>query len=94
MLENTYNQEILNLSSGESFEDDLVFHFDGTYDFIYDQNSTYIDGGVYTERTISLWFKVDDKEIFDRKQIIYEEDGTTRGLKIYVEEGRLFFDVG
>lgn len=93
MLENTYNQEILNLSTSESLDDDLVIHFDGTYDFIYDQNSTYIDGGVYTERTISLWFQVDDKDISDRKQIIYEEDGTTRGLKIYVEDGRLFFDV-
>ncbi len=47
---------------------------------------------IYTNRTISLWFRVDDKNVASQ-QVIYEEDGTSRGLDIYVKDGRLFFNV-
>ena len=47
---------------------------------------------IYTNRTISLWFRVDDKNVA-RKQVIYEEDGLTRGLDIYLQDSRLFFNV-
>ena len=47
---------------------------------------------VYANRSVSLWFKVDDVNP-DRQQVIYEEDGITQGLKIYLEDGRLFFNV-
>ena len=48
--------------------------------------------GVYDRRTISLWFKVDDLQNND-ELIVYEENGITQGLNIYVENERLFFDV-
>ena len=47
---------------------------------------------VYANRTVSLWFKVDDANN-ERQQLIYEEDGITQGLKIYLEDGRLFFNL-
>ena len=43
-----------------------------------------------TQRTISVWFKADDVSISSRKQVIYEEGGTWRGLNIYVHAGRLY----
>ena len=63
-----------------------TLQFAGEYNF-----GTEADSGVYQERTISLWFSVDDK--MGSRQVIYEEDGTSQGLNIYVENGRLFFDV-
>ena len=45
---------------------------------------------LYANRTVSLWFKVKDLTS-DRQQIIYEENGLTQGLDIYLEDGRLFF---
>ncbi len=76
-----------------NLSDDLLINFYGQYNFNSDGDPIDIDRGVYGKRTISLWFQVDDKDLDDRQQVIYEEDGTTRGLKIYVENGRLFFDV-
>ena len=93
MQENTSNQENLNLSANESLDEDMINHFDGRYDFIQDKDSTYIDGDIYAKRTVSLWFYVNNKDISDRKQVLYEEDGQTRGLDIYVEDGRLYFNV-
>ena len=45
---------------------------------------------LYSNRTVSLWFKVDDLTS-DRPQLIYEENGLTQGLDIYFEDGRLLF---
>ncbi len=64
-----------------------ALQFEGQYNF-----GSEADRDIYTERTISLWFKVDETTL-DREQVIYEEDGATRGLDIYVEDGRLFFNV-
>jgi len=47
---------------------------------------------VYDHRSVSLWFKVNDVNN-DFQQIIYEEDGITQGLKIHLEDGRLFLNV-
>ena len=81
------------LEQDKPLNDDPITQFDGRYDFIQDEDSTYLDGDIYAKRTIALWFQVEDKDIADRQQVLYEEDGTTRGLSIYVEDGRLFFNV-
>lgn len=88
MLNNLSKQSNSSLSN-----DGLVTQFDSRFDFTQEQDSTNIDGDIYAQRSISLRFKVDDKDISDREQVLYEEDGNSRGLKIYVKKGRLFFDV-
>ena len=45
---------------------------------------------LYDERTVSLWFKVDDAQN-NGTLTIYEEDGSTQGLNIYVENDQLWF---
>ncbi len=43
----------------------------------------------YPERSISVWFKVDDKDL-SGKQVIYEEGGGTSGFCIYIDSGTLY----
>ena len=47
-------------------------------------------GGPYTNRTIAALFNCDDVGIKDRKQVIFEEGGRTRGLVIYVHGGKVY----
>jgi hypothetical protein len=47
-------------------------------------------GGPYTNRTVAALFYCDDVKINDRKQVIYEEGGRTRGLVIYVHDGKIY----
>jgi hypothetical protein len=67
-----------------------VVSFDGKNDYINVNDSNNINLGTYTKRTISLRFKVDDKNISNRKQILFEEGGGGRGLNLYVHNGRLY----
>jgi hypothetical protein len=67
-----------------------VVSFDGGNDYIYVNDSNKINLGTYAKRTISLWFKVNNKNISNRKQVIYEEGGSGRGFNIYVYNGRLY----
>ena len=53
-------------------------------------NSKDINLGIKKERTVSLWFKVDDKSVNSRKQVLYEEGACVRGLNAYVFEDKLF----
>ncbi len=46
-------------------------------------------GGPYVEKTIEMWFSVDDADSFD-EQILYEQGGSTRGMAMYVREGQVF----
>ncbi len=46
--------------------------------------------GPYTDRTVAALFNCDDVGIDDRKQVIYEEGGRTRGLVIYVYDGKVY----
>lgn len=62
----------------------------GQGDWIEIANSEDINLVTHTERTVSLWFKSDEKLNSDRKQVIYEEGGTARGLNIYTDAGRLY----
>lgn len=47
-------------------------------------------GGPYTNRTVAALFNCDDVKIDDRKQVIYEEGGRTRGLVINVFDGQVY----
>jgi hypothetical protein len=49
-----------------------------------------ITEGVHGQRTISLWFRVDDPYIRTRKQVLYEEGDATRGLNLYLYNKRLY----
>ncbi|MFK7769773.1 MAG: LamG domain-containing protein [Mariniblastus sp.] len=42
-----------------------------------------------TQRTVSLWFNVDDASR-DGKQVLFEEGNLSNGLNIYIDEGMLF----
>lgn len=63
--------------------------FDGD-DAIKIPNSRDINLGIHPERSVSLWFKVDDKSIDSRKQVLYEEGGGWRGLNAYVYDDSLY----
>ena len=64
--------------------------FDGTSDHVEVDDSSEINLTTVSQRTISLWFNVDDVNINSRKQVLYEEGGTTRGLSIYLYDGNLY----
>ncbi|NJK37283.1 MAG: LamG domain-containing protein [Oscillatoriales cyanobacterium SM2_3_0] len=53
-------------------------------------NSSDINLGNHQQRTISLWFKVDNRVTGDQKQVIYEEGGSTRGLNAYIDQNKLY----
>ena len=63
---------------------------DGVNDYVTVANHTEINLGTHAQKTISLWFKVDDATIADRKQVIYEQGGTARGLNLYIHDGNLY----
>ena len=63
-----------------------TLQFEGEYNFNTEEISN-----VYDKRTVSLWFKVEDITS-NEDLVIYEENGNTQGLKIYVKDERLFFD--
>ena len=46
--------------------------------------------GPFTDRTIAAFFNCDNVGIDDRKQVIFEEGGRTRGLVIYVYDGKVY----
>ncbi|MEL6385489.1 MAG: LamG domain-containing protein [Cyanobacteria bacterium J06626_18] len=52
-------------------------------------NTSDINLGVHNQRTISLWFKVNNASVDSRKQVIYEEGAGTRGLNVYVHDDQL-----
>ena len=82
------------LSDAELYQDsytNYALKFDGNDDFIKVNNSSDINiGSHHTNKTIEAWFKVDNKNITSRKQTIYEQGGTVRGLNIYVFGGSLY----
>ena len=65
--------------------------FNGKSDGIKFPDSADINtGGPYTDRTVAALFNCDDVKIDDRKQVIFEEGGATRGLIIYVHGGKVY----
>ena len=80
-------------SNGAEFSNGIV-ELNGNNDIIEVGDSQDINLGNHSKRTISIWFKVDNKNLANSKQIIYEEGGITggdAGLNIYVENGRIYF---
>ena len=67
-----------------------VASFDGGDDYIEIPNSTDINSQIHSQRTISLWFQADEINITNRKQVLYEEGGGSRGLNIYLDSGQLY----
>ncbi|MEL6603777.1 MAG: choice-of-anchor Q domain-containing protein, partial [Cyanobacteria bacterium J06614_10] len=63
---------------------------DGENDVVKLRNSSDINLGKHSERTVSLWFKADRGSFGDRKQVIYEEGAQVRGLNIYLDAGKLY----
>ncbi|MBI3313995.1 MAG: hypothetical protein HYZ83_07150, partial [Candidatus Omnitrophica bacterium] len=63
---------------------------DGVDDLKAIANTPDINLGIHTERTVSIWFRVEDPSINTRKQVIYEEGGAGRGLNMYVYDGKLY----
>ena len=67
-------------------------NFDGSNQYIQISNSNDINTGSnnHSQKTIEAWFSVDNKDITSRKQTIYEQGGTVRGLNIYIYGGSLY----
>ena len=81
------------LRKGAKFRNGVV-ELDGKNDLLAVKDSQDINIGTHAQRTISLWFQVNDKNISSQKQIIYEEGGVksgVSGLNIYIEDGFLYF---
>ncbi|MDP6169559.1 MAG: LamG domain-containing protein [Candidatus Marinimicrobia bacterium] len=83
------------LTSASSAAGDYTNHaldFNGSNQYIKINNSSDINTGSHnhTQKTIEAWFRVDNKDITTRKQTIYEQGGTVRGLNIYVYGGSLY----
>ena len=65
--------------------------FNGKSDGIKFPDSVDINtGGPYTNRTVAALFYCDNAKIDDRKQVIFEEGGATRGLILYVHGGKVY----
>ena len=68
-----------------------ALEFNGKDDGIKIPDSADINlGGPFTDRTIAAFFNCNNVGIDDRKQVIYEEGGRTRGLVIYVYDGEVY----
>jgi hypothetical protein len=67
-------------------------NFDGSNQYIQISNSNDINTGSnnHSQKTIEAWFSVVNKDITSRKQTIYEQGGTVRGLNIYIYGGSLY----
>ena len=63
--------------------------FDGKDDVIKLKNSSDINLGIHKQRTVSLRFQVDDIGS-NKRQVLYEEGASVRGLNIYIDKDRLF----
>ncbi|WP_121970436.1 CAP domain-containing protein [Leptolyngbya sp. BC1307] len=63
--------------------------FDGTGDVVTLNDAKEINLGTHAQRSVSLWFRVDEAAA-GRQQVIYEEGGTTRGLNAYVQDDLLY----
>lgn len=86
-----YEALLTSAASASSAYNNYALDFDGSNDWVQIGNSGDINtGSNHTQKTIEAWFKVDDKNITSRKQTIYEQGGTVRGLNIYVYGGNLY----
>ncbi len=87
-----YEALLTSASSASGAYNNYALDFDGSNDYVKINNSSDINTGSnnHTQKTIEAWFKVENKNITSRKQTIYEQGGTIRGLNIYVYDGNLY----
>ena len=93
MIDTTpYENLLTNASAVSGSYDNYALDFDGSNDFVAIPNSNDINTGSnnHSQKTIEAWFSVNDKSVASRKQTIYEQGGTVRGLNIYVYGGSLY----
>lgn len=65
--------------------------FDGADDHLDIANASELnDGGSYDEKTLMIVFETGDD--VDGRQVLYEEGGHIRGLNMYLDDGRLYFN--
>ena len=81
--------QLLGEVSWEAHSGGYAVSFDGS-DAVNLRNSKDINKGIHGKRTISLQFQVDELATDGKKQVIYEEGGSIRGLNIYIDEDKLF----
>ncbi|WP_348521160.1 LamG-like jellyroll fold domain-containing protein, partial [Agaribacter marinus] len=83
-----------NLSGGASVDVDGglfdgALRLDGVDDRVIINNRDGINSqGMYTSKTIALWFKMDDAN--GGRQVIYEQGGAHGGLNIYIDNDTLY----
>lgn len=63
-----------------------ILQLGGAGDQVNVATSTDLNSGIFSQRTVSLFFYAEDTS---RRQVLFEEGGQTRGLNIYVEDGEL-----
>ncbi|MCH7752518.1 MAG: hypothetical protein IH898_10235, partial [Planctomycetes bacterium] len=63
---------------------------DGIGDYLHIDDSSEINLGTHPSRTISLFFKANDTSSASEKQVLYKEGDSSRGLNIYLFDGRLY----
>ena len=87
-----YEALLTSAASASGAYNNYALDFDGSNDYVKISNSSDINtgGAIHTQKTIEAWFKIEDKNITSRKQTIYEQGGTVRGLNIYVYGGNLY----
>ncbi|MES2332665.1 MAG: LamG-like jellyroll fold domain-containing protein [Bacteroidota bacterium] len=70
-----------------------ALNFDGVDDIAFVNASSVINTANQTARTVEIYFKVADKNISSKKQVIWEEGGTQNGLNLYVYNGELYMGI-
>lgn len=87
-----YENLLTSATEAQSSYINYALNFDGTSQYVQIPNSNDINTGSnnHTQKTIEAWFNVENKNITSRKQTIYEQGGTTRGLNIYIYGGSLY----
>ena len=71
----------------DSTRNSKVLSLDGTNDHITIADSSNINLGTHSDRTISVAFKADTTS---GQQVIYEEGGATSGYNLYIDSGLLY----
>ncbi len=64
--------------------------FDGQGDYVAVPDSSDLNTSIITQRTVSAWLNANDVDVSSRKQVVFEEGGSLRGLNIYVHDGQLY----
>ncbi|MFB0555861.1 MAG: LamG-like jellyroll fold domain-containing protein, partial [Phycisphaerae bacterium] len=86
------NNHTANLIGSPQVVDGLkgkALQFNGTSDGVHIPDAATVNLSTHQNRTVVAIFKCDDVDK-SKKQVVYEEGGTTRGLTIYVHEGLVY----